>query len=81
MVFLLVKYNKPLSYFRSVFLCREWYTVRQVTQIFEKSKSRLKILNAIRVTRSMLHTANLKILGPTVKNVVARATWRPGLVH
>ena len=47
------------------------------TQNFHKSTGHLQIVGAIRVTRSKFHTENPQMLGVTVQNLVARATWRP----
>jgi hypothetical protein len=45
-------------------------------QIFQKSRSYLKILGAGRVRSSRFHTQNPQILGATLQNVVARITSR-----
>jgi len=50
-------------------------------QIFQKSRSHLKILGARRVIWSKFHTEDPQILGVIVEKVVARATWYPGFVH
>ena len=50
-------------------------------QIFRKSRSHLKILGARRVIWSKLHREDPQILGATVQNVVAKATWHAGSVH
>jgi hypothetical protein len=50
-------------------------------QIFQKSRCHLKILGARRAMRRKFHTENPQILGATVQNLVARATWPPGLVY
>ena len=49
--------------------------------MFQKCKSHLKILGAWRVTWSKYHTKDPQVLGSTVQNLVAAATWRPGFVH
>jgi hypothetical protein len=49
-------------------------------QIFQKSRSYLKILDARRVTWSTLHTEDPQVLGTTIRNLFAITTWRPGLV-
>jgi hypothetical protein len=51
-----------------------------VYKLFKKSRSNLKILGAIRVTRSKSHTEDPQILGTTVPNIVSTAIWRPGFV-
>jgi hypothetical protein len=43
-------------------------------QIFQKSRSYLKVLGAGRVTSSRFHIQNPQILGATLRNVVARVT-------
>jgi hypothetical protein len=53
----------------------------RVANIFEKSRNHLKILEARRVTRNKFHTEAPQILGVTIQNFVAKATWRPGFVH
>ena len=50
-------------------------------QIFQKSRSDLKILGARRVTCSRLHTEGPQISGDTMQNLVAQTTWRPAFVH
>jgi hypothetical protein len=47
----------------------------------QKCRSLVRILSAIRVTRNKFHTEDLQILGATVQNSVARATWRLGCVQ
>ena len=59
----------------------EWCNLEQGWKTFQKSRSHLKILDARRVTCSMYHTQNPKILGASVQNLVALATWRQGFVH
>ena len=49
-------------------------------QIFQKSGSRLKILGAIIAIGDKVHIEDSQILGPSVENVVARASWRSGFV-
>ena len=49
------------------------------SQILQKSMSHLKILDARRVIWSKFFTDSPQILGPTVQNVLSRATWRPVL--
>ena len=49
--------------------------------MLQKCKSHLKILGAWRVTWSKYHTKDPQVLGSTVQNLVATATWRPGFVH
>jgi hypothetical protein len=46
--------------------------------IFQKSRSRPKILGSRRLTRSKFYTTDLKILGPTVQNLVIRDLCVPG---
>jgi len=50
-------------------------------QIFQKSGSHLKILDAIRMTRNKFHTEEPETLGAIVQNSVAMATWPQGFVH
>ena len=48
--------------------------------IFEKLKSYLKILATRMITRSNFHTYGPQILGVTVQNSVAQATFYTGFV-
>jgi hypothetical protein len=50
-------------------------------QTFQKSKTHLRILGARRLTRTKYQGENSQILGVTVTNSVASATWHPGFVH
>jgi hypothetical protein len=45
----------------------------------QKSRNHLKILGARSVAWSKFHTEGPQILGATVKNLVARATWWPAV--
>ena len=47
----------------------------------KKSRRFLKILEAIRTTRRKSHTEDPQILGATVQNLVALATWHQEFVH
>jgi hypothetical protein len=47
----------------------------------KKTRSHLKIADGERMTCSKFCTENLQMLGATVQNVVARATWRLKFVH
>jgi hypothetical protein len=51
------------------------------TQIFQKSRSYLKIPAAKRATWSMLHKEEPQTLCATTQNAVAQVTWHPGVVH
>ena len=44
-------------------------------QIFQKSRSHLKILGTRTVTRSRFQTDDPEVLGKTMHNVFTRATW------
>jgi len=46
-----------------------------------KSRKDLKILGTGKVTSTESHTNDQKILGDTVQNLEARATWRSGSVR
>jgi hypothetical protein len=50
-------------------------------QIFQKSRSYLKILGARRVTWSKFHSEEPQILGAMVQNLVAWATWHQGFMY
>ena len=50
-------------------------------RILQKSSSHLQLLGVTRVTWSKFHIEDPQILGATVQNLVARATWCPGFVH
>jgi hypothetical protein len=50
-------------------------------RILRKTISPLKIVGARKLTWSHFHTVDPQILGATVQNVVATATWDPGFVH
>jgi hypothetical protein len=50
-------------------------------QIFEKSRSHLKILGVRRVTWCTFHTQDPQILDTTIQNFFATATWLPGYVN
>jgi hypothetical protein len=49
-------------------------------QIFQKSRSQLKILGIRRITSSKFHTEDPQILGATAQNVVATTTRSPGFM-
>jgi len=49
------------------------------TRIFQKYWLLIKIVGARRVTRNKLNAECVKILGATVLNSVATATWHPGV--
>jgi len=51
------------------------------SKVFQKPSSNLKILVARSVTLRTFFTEHPLILGVTVQNLVARATWRSGFVH
>jgi hypothetical protein len=60
------------------------YTLKRVSAVhkfFRTFKDHLKILGPTRVTWSKFHTEHPQILGATVQNLVARATWRLSFVH
>jgi C4-type Zn-finger protein len=48
-------------------------------QIFQKSRSHLKIAGSRRMKRSRLRIKDPEILGATVQNSVARDVWTPEL--
>ena len=50
-------------------------------QIIPKCRSKFKILDARKVPRHQLHTEGPLILGATVRNLMALATWRPEFMH
>jgi hypothetical protein len=50
-------------------------------QIFQRSTIHLQILGARSMSLSKYHTEDPQILGATVKNLVATATWCPRFVH
>jgi hypothetical protein len=54
---------------------------RKSAQITQRSKSHLKIVGARRVTLSKFHSKDPPILGATIQNWDAKATWHPALVH
>jgi hypothetical protein len=54
---------------------RQWYAD------LEKHSSHPKILGARKVTCSKFRAEGPQILGATVQNSVARATWLPAMVH
>jgi len=47
----------------------------RVAQIFQKSRSYLKFLDARKVTRNKFRTDGPQILGAASQNLVARPTW------
>jgi len=53
----------------------------QGAQILQKFRSHHRIVGASGVTCSKSHTENPQILGTTVQNLVAQATWRQVYVH
>jgi len=69
-------------------LFRKWEWIeRSVTRccriahISQICRSHLKILRARIVTWNKLHTKNPQMLGATIQNLVAMATWHSGYVH
>ena len=60
---------------------KDFWAYSRGAQIFHKRRSYLKILEARRATQSKFHIEDLKILGTTIKNVVATAIWHPGFMH
>jgi hypothetical protein len=50
-------------------------------QIFQKSRSHLKILGARRVMWSKFHNENPETLCATAENLCVTASWPPGVVH
>jgi hypothetical protein len=64
---------------RSVGVCWILMVYDRGAQIFQKSRSHLKILGARRVTWSKFRTEDPQILGATVQNLVARDFCTPGL--
>ena len=57
------------------------WIISRDAQIFQNSRSHLKILDAGRVTWSKLHTHHPQTLGSTVHNLVAVAIWCPRFVR
>jgi len=49
-------------------------------QIFEKSGRHLKIPGARIAIGGKVHVEDSRIIGPSVENVFAWASWRPGFV-
>jgi len=49
-------------------------------QIFQKSGSLLKILGARIAIEGKFHVEVSQVLGPSVENVFAWASWRPGFL-
>jgi hypothetical protein len=63
--------------YKNVHMCvRVHIMLSRGAQVFQKSRSHLKVLDARVVTVNNLRTKNLQILGPTVQNLVAQVTWR-----
>jgi hypothetical protein len=54
---------------------------RGCTNFPKKSTIHLKILSARRVAWSKFHTEDPQIIGATLQNLVARATWQQRFVH
>lgn len=52
----------------------------RVAQIFQQSRSQLKIIGSRRATQSEFHTEDPQILGATKQNLVM-VTWHLGFVH
>ena len=48
-----------------------------VHKFFKKSRSHLKIIGARNVIWNKFHNEDTQMLGATVQNLVATATWRP----
>jgi hypothetical protein len=48
---------------------------------FQRCRSHLKIPGTRWVAWSNFHMEDLQILGATMQNLVAQATWHPGFVH
>jgi len=53
----------------------------ELDKFSKKSRSHSKILDARRFAWNRFHTEHPQILGATVQNLVARATWRPAFVY
>jgi len=51
------------------------------TQILQKSRSHLRIIDTGKVTRSKLRTEEPQILGAAVQNLVTPVTRHPGFQH
>jgi hypothetical protein len=73
------------SYSPLTYVCQRWihsrYHLARGAQIFQKSRSYHKIVNARRVTWRKFHTEKSQIFGATIQNLAIIATWCLGVVH
>ena len=81
-----------INYKVTMYQWRDWNTVLRIphrqteklynssTQMFQKSSSHLKTVDARKVTWIKHHTEDQQILGAIVQTFVAWATWHPGFV-
>ena len=61
-----------------MYVCMHEY---RSAKIFQKSRNRLKIPGARRMTKSKFHSEEPQILGTTMQNLVTTVTWHPAIVH